>query len=261
MNEHETERVAATEAPAAAPAKEKKDRFLPVSILVAAALIAGALMFTSFYGGGSGGSGGSGAAPAGTNPGAAAVLATSTVTTLGARDAILGNQNAPVTLIEYGDYQCPFCGEFFQQTEPSIVSSYVNTGKVRMVFRNFAFLGAESTAAAEAAECAEDQNKLWPYHDALYSAKMADDAKGGSENDGFFTRALFIQLARGAGLDVAAFTSCIDIGKYATHEANERTAATAECINSTPTFFVNGTQILGAQPYAAFQAAIDSALK
>src|ERR1039458_9858901 len=114
------------------------DRFLPISILVAAVVIGGALVFTSFYKSGS---------PAGAgavvNPGAAAQQPAvptnnTSVMVLGARDAVLGSASAPVTMIEYGDYQCPFCGtEFFAQTEPQIIQNYVNSGKVKFVFRDF----------------------------------------------------------------------------------------------------------------------------
>lgn len=256
---HSSEEVSTGVAATGATAKEKRDRFLPVSILVAAVLIAGAVVFTSFYHGG-------GATPAATNPLAAQPAAapsvnTSTIMQLTSRDVILGSQNAPVTLIEYGDYQCPYCGQYFSQTEPSIISAYVNTGKVRMVFRNFAFLGAESTAAAEAADCAQDQNELWPYHDALYTAKVGDAEKGGSEDDGFFNRTLFIQLATKLGMNVAAFTSCIDSNKYASQVASDTSAASALGVNSTPTFFINGTQIEGAEPYASFEEVINAALK
>lgn len=235
---------------------EKKDRFLPISILIAAVLIAGAVMFSALYRPGS-------AAP--TDNGAAAGGAGGTNNTsamqIGPRDEILGNQNAPVTLVEYGDYQCPFCSAFFAQTQPQLVNDYINKGVVRMVFRNFAFLGPESVAAAQAAECAFDQQKLWPYHDALYQAKVSDEQKGGSENDGIFNRTLFLNLAQKIGLDMPTFTSCLDSNKYASLVAQEKTAAGQVGVNSTPSFFVNGTSIVGAQPYTAFQTAIDAAVK
>ena len=243
---------------------QKKDRFLPVSILVAAVMICGAIVFSTFY------HPGAPAAPAaagtGNNPAPAAqggVIASSTtnIMTLGTRDAILGTANAPVTIVEYGDYQCPFCAQFFSQTEPLIVENYVNLGKARMVFRNFPFLGPESTAAAEAAECAEDQNQLWAYHNALYQAKVADEAKGGGENDGIFSRALFVKLAQQINLNVMDFTTCIDSNKYADEVSSEKSTAQALGVNSTPTFFINGQQILGANPYADFQTTIDAALK
>ena len=178
---------------------------------------------------------------------------------LGPRDAILGTANAPVTLIEYGDYQCPFCAQFFGQTEPQIIQNYVNTGKVRMIFRDFAFLGPESTAAANAAQCAEDQNKLWPYHDALYTAKLGDEAKGGNEDDGFYNAAEFIKLAQQVGLNIPTFTSCINNSTDANSVAQEKAGGGAAGVNSTPSFLINGQLLTGAQPYSVFQQALDSA--
>jgi protein-disulfide isomerase len=238
---------------------QNKDRFLPIAIIVAAVLIGGSVIFAALYK--------SNPAAAGTvtgnNPAAAAPqpsVSATQVMQLSSHDSILGNANAPVTLIEYGDYQCPFCGQFFSQTQPQIVANYVNTGKVKMVFRNFAFLGPESTAAAQAAECARDQNQGWKYSDALYAAKVADDAKGGGESDGFFNRALFLKLAGQVGLNASQFTSCIDGNKYASLVAQEKADATAAGVNSTPTVFINGQTVIGAQPYAAFKSVIDAAL-
>lgn len=238
----------------------RRDLFLPISILAAAVMVCAALVFVALY------KGGGSAAPAAQNNGAAPAAATTTETaaqamTLGPRDAILGNANAPVTLIEYGDYQCPFCGEFFSQTEPEIVQNYVNTGKVRMVFRDYAFLGPESTVAANAAQCAEDQNKLWAYHDALYSAKVADDANGGQEDDGFFSTTELLKLGQQVGLDMTTFTSCVDNNTDANIVTQEKTAADAVGIDSTPSFLINGQQITGAQPYSVFESAINSALQ
>jgi protein-disulfide isomerase len=109
-----------------------------------------------------------------------------------------------------------------------------------MVFRNFAFLGTESTAAAEAAECAEDQNQLWPYHDALYSAKLADFNKGGAEDDGVLNRTLFLKIATQLSLNMATFTSCLDSNKYASLVAQEKSDAMIIGVNSTPATLVNG---------------------
>jgi len=243
---------------AVAPQKGRRDMFLPISILIAAVLIGGAIVFATLYKGGS--------APAA--PAAAAgnvVAATSTTVsaaqamTLGPRDAILGSANAPVTLIEYGDYQCPYCGEFFSQTEPEIIQNYVNTGKVKFVFRDFAFLGPESTAASEAAQCAEDQNKLWAYHNALYAAKVVDAQKGGQEDDGFFSTAELLKLGQQVGLSMSTFTSCVKNNTDAGIVAQEKSAATAAGINSTPSFLINGTMVAGAEPYSTFQQALDSA--
>lgn len=237
---------------------QKKDRFLPISILVAAIVIGGAVVFASFYKGAPASAGTTTDTPTAAVP-QPSVSATQ-VMQLGTRDAILGSANAPVTLVEYGDYQCPFCGEFFSQTQPHIVTDYVNTGKVRMVFRDFAFLGAESTVAANAAQCAEDQSKLWAYHDALYAGKVADDAKGGNEDDGFFSTAELLKLGQQVGLNMTTFTSCVNNNSDANIVAQEKAAASAAGVNSTPTVFINGTQVTGAQPYSAFKSVIDAAL-
>jgi hypothetical protein len=125
---------------------------------------------------------------------------------------------------------------------------------VRFVFRNFAFLGAESTAAAEAAECAEDQNKLWAYHDALYGAKVADEQGGGGEDDGFYNTAEFLKLAQQVGLNMSTFTTCVNTNQDAAIVAQDKTSAGTYGVNSTPSFFINGTAISGAQPYSVFQA-------
>src|SRR5258708_770812 len=154
----------------------RSDRFLPVSIIVAAVVIGGSILVQTFYRGSP--------APAG---GTAIVgnsgqtLSPADVMKLSSSDAVLGNAGAPVTIVEYGDYQCPFCSRFFSQTQPLIVQNYVNSGKAKFVFRDFPFLGPESEAAAEAAQCANDQGKLWAYHDALYAAKVADEQNGGGE--------------------------------------------------------------------------------
>jgi protein-disulfide isomerase len=243
----------------------KRDMFLPVSILIAAVMVGGAIVFATLYKGG-----GFGAAPAGGAGGNGNVVeATSTATdpaaamTLGPRDAILGAASATVTLIEYGDYQCPYCGRFFSQTESQIIQDYVNTGKVRFVFRNLplSFLGPESIAAAEAADCAEDQNKLWAYHDALYSAKVAEVAKGGTEGDGFFSVANLLKFGQQVGLNMKTFTSCVNNDTDGALVTQETAAAVAAVGNSTPSFLIDGQLISGAQPYSVFQAALDAALK
>ncbi len=218
----------------------KRDYFLPVSILVAAVLVAGAVVFAQVY------KPAPAAVPAptgGTGQQQAAADPASVLKTLPG-DSFTGDANAPVTVTEYGDYQCPFCGQFFSKVEPLIMSKYAKTGKVKFVFRNFSFLGPESTAAAQAADCAADQNQQFAYHGALYNAKLADESAGGTENDGSFNRTLFLKLAANLKLDIPTFTSCIDSNKYASRVADEVTAAGAAGVNSTPSVFVNGKQVL-----------------
>lgn len=252
MEHHENKTAEHEHREAPQEQQRPRDRFLPMSILIAAVIIGGSVVFAATRGGT--------AAPVavGQNP-APAPTVQAQVPPIGERDVVLGNPNAPVTLIEYGDYQCPFCGRMFSQVEPQLRTDYINTGKVKMVFRNFQFLGPESVAAGEAAECAEDQNKFWAYHDALYTAKVGDAANG--EDDGFFSRAELLKLAQQVGLDTPSFTSCIDSNKYASQIQKDKTDASAIGVNSTPTSYVNGVQVLGAQPYSAFQTVIKAALQ
>ncbi len=232
----------------------KRDYFLPVSILIAGVMIAGAVVYAFGR-----------VSPA--NPGQNNVVAAApngqlaAVAAAGAgRDVILGDPKAPVTIIEYGDYQCPFCARFFSDTEPLIRAAYVNTGKARMVYRNFPFLGPESTDSAEAAECAKDQQKFWAFHDGLYAAEKLDATEG----NGNLNRSLFIKIAGNVGMDTAAFTSCFDSKKYAAIVDQEVTDAKNAGVDSTPTFFINGSQIKGAIPFegdGGFKSIINNALK
>ena len=247
------------------PQRSKRDLVLPISILVAAVMIAGAVMFATLYKGGSGNNAGGTAntpAAAGAQAGTASATTTAAILALGPRDAILGDPNAPVTVIEYGDYQCPFCADYFQKLEPVIKQQYIDTGKVRMVFRDLPFLGAESVAAANAAQCAEDQNALWAYHDALYTAKLGDYAKGGGEDDGFFNKALFLSIAAQLHLNTTTFATCIDNNTDANYVTQEKTGAeTLIGGDSTPTTFVNGVMVtVGGQGAGDDQPAILQAI-
>ncbi len=165
-----------------------------------------------------------------------------------------GEPNAPVTIIEFGDFQCPFCGRFFAQTEPQLDEQYIQSGKVRFAYFNFAFLGDESTWAAEAAECAADQDKFWEYHDKLYSSQSG-------ENQGAFNKDNLKKFAEELGLDTPAFNDCLDSGTYTSLVQDDTQLSSSLGVRSTPTFLVNGQAVVGAQPYEIFQQTIDSFLK
>ena len=165
-----------------------------------------------------------------------------------------GDPNAPVTIIEFGDFQCPFCGRFATSTEPQINEAYIQGGKVRFGYFNFAFLGQESNWAAEAAECASDQNKFWEYHDMLYSSQSG-------ENQGAFNKDNLKKFAEDLGLDTSAFNECFDSGKYTQLIQEESSTASSIGVRSTPTFFINGQPLVGAQPFEVFQQTIDPLLK
>ena len=165
-----------------------------------------------------------------------------------------GDPNAPVTIIEFADFQCPYCGRFFDETKPQIDEQYMQSGKVRFAYFNFAFLGPESNSAAEAAECAADQSKFWEYHDKLYGSQSG-------ENQGAFNKDNLKKFAEELGLDTSAFNECLDSGKYTQLIQDESSMASSIGVRSTPTFLINGQAIVGAQPFEIFQQIIDSLLK
>jgi protein-disulfide isomerase len=227
--------------------------FLPLSILIAAVLISGSIIYMVHSGKTTGN------APVNPKKQAAAINPSAISPApelISDRDVILGDPKAPVSLIEYSDYQCPFCGRFFEQVESSLREEYIKPGKVKMVYRNFVFLGPESFAAAQAAECAKDQNKFWVYHDALFKAEAAD----GKENNGNLERGLFLKLAKELKLDTNSFAACLDGNKYAEKVRSETAEAQKAGINSTPTIFINDQLIRGAQPYSQFKTTIDNFL-
>lgn len=167
---------------------------------------------------------------------------------------VLGDKNAKVTVIEFADFQCPYCEDFFKNVEANIKKDYVDTGKVKFAFRHYAFLGQESTDAANAAECANDQGKFWEYHDYLYNHQ-------GAENSGAFSKENLKGFAATLGLNTATFNDCLDTNKDQANVDKDLKEGGTAGVNGTPATFVNGILISGAAPYADFKAAIDKALK
>ncbi len=167
----------------------------------------------------------------------------------------MGDPNAPVRIIEYADFQCPFCLRYWQETEPQIIKTYVATGKVYYEYRSVGgFIGPDSALAAEAAYCAGDQNEFWEYHDVLYSNWTG-------ENVGDDSAPKLRQYAATVGLDQNTFNQCLNQGKYVGRVQQDVKNAIADGIHSTPSFLINGKLVEGAQSFDVFQKAIESALK
>lgn len=164
-------------------------------------------------------------------------------------DAVRGNPDATVTIVEFSDFECPFCGRFYSQTYGQIKSEYIDTGKVKYVFRDFP-LGFHSKAqkAAEAAECAEEQGKFWEMHDMLFENQnniAVKDIKG---------------YARDLELDGEAFDECLDSGKYYDEVQEDMADGAGAGVTGTPAFFINGQMLSGAQPFSSFKQVIDAEL-
>ncbi|MGI8419857.1 MAG: DsbA family protein [Candidatus Levyibacteriota bacterium] len=169
-----------------------------------------------------------------------------------------GNKNAKVTIVEFSDFQCPFCKKYFDQTDGQIQDNYVKTGKVNFVYRQYPLTSIHPNAqkAAEAAECANEQNQFWNFHDQMFqnqdtwAQQSADDAENA-----------WIGYAGQLGMDTDQFKSCIDNDKYKANVAKDTAAGDKAQVDGTPTFFINGERLTGALPFSSFQKVLDADLK
>ncbi|MFB6241106.1 MAG: DsbA family protein [Gemmatimonadota bacterium] len=158
-----------------------------------------------------------------------------------------GPEDAPVTVVEFTDYECPFCRRYYRQTYHRLLDAY--EGEIRYVVRNFPLsIHPNARKAAEAAECAHNQGRFWDYHDHLF------------EHADALEPADLKRYARELGLDGARFDRCLESGKESGTVESDLAAGRRLGIQGTPTFFVNGRPLVGAQPFTAFRAAIDRAL-
>ncbi|MFB5622972.1 MAG: DsbA family protein [Nitrosarchaeum sp.] len=172
---------------------------------------------------------------------------------------VLGNPNAPVTLVEFGDYQCYFCNQFFHTTESNLFKNYVETGKVKVIFKDFTIIGPDSIAAAHAAHCADDQGLFWEYHDTLYN-------NWDGENNGWASAKNLLQFAVDTGLNIDVFSKCMTDSKHASIIEKSNQDASDLGLKGTPAFFIIGpdnkiTKIGGAQPYDVFERIFNSELE
>lgn len=173
-------------------------------------------------------------------------------------DHAMGDPKAPVVIEEFSDFQCPFCRRFHDDTLPRIVEDYVRQGKVYFIYRHFPVVdrndpAQESHAAAIAAVCAGRQNRFWDYHDVLFANQNA-------ENAGDYTERRLQAMADGIGLEMGAFNACLASADAAAAVAADSLFALESTLSSTPSFLINGNPLIGAQPYEAFQAAIEAEL-
>lgn len=166
-----------------------------------------------------------------------------------------GDPSAKVKIIEFADFRCPFCDQFYRNAEPQIINDYVKTGKAVFYFRHFAFLGPASTTAANAAECANDQGKFWQMHDYLYQNQP-------NESDtSMYTTDKLTQIAGTLGMDTNQFRQCLSNTTESKKISDDLAAGQKVGVNGTPTTFINGTPIVGAVPYTQIKAEIDKALQ
>ena len=168
---------------------------------------------------------------------------------------ILGDPSAPITIVEFGDYQCEGCYAWFHETKPAIVQNYIDTGKANLVFVDLAFLGRDSPKAAQASYCAEDQSMYWEYHDILYNSQESVDS-------GWANSERLKAFAFSLDLDMTLFESCLDSEKYSKRVQYNIQQARDNGVKGTPGFFIVGPneqqKIGGAQPFSVFKTILDS---
>jgi protein-disulfide isomerase len=174
-------------------------------------------------------------------------------------DPVLGSSDAPLTLVEFSDYQCPYCGRFFKNTYPVLKEEYIKTGKLRYVYRDFPLsFHKQAPKAHEAASCVGEQGKYWEMHDSIFSDQKKMEVEDLREK------------ARVLGVDMSTFNSCLDSGKYAAEIKKDIADGTKAGVRGTPSFVlgptnengeVKGPFIRGAQPTAYFKNQIDLLLK
>lgn len=211
-----------------------KKNFLPISILLAAVIISAAILF-------SGASQGvqKNLAQAGSDrPGGSEHQIRVAISD---SDPMIGNPKAPVTMVAFEDFECPFCGRFSSETLPILAQREIKEGKVRLVWKDFPLsIHANSQKAHEAARCAWEQSKFWEYHDVLFS-----NQRNLGVND-------LIKYAKNIGLDETKFSNCFDSGKYTALIQKKVTEGNAVGVSGTPSFVINGRVVVGAQPYQTF---------
>jgi len=243
--------------------KAPTENLLPASILVAAVLLSASMFYNTklilkkLDGGLAGANSqvAGGAANAGNGPQAAPSVPTEPVEVSQRGDApVLGNNSAKVVLEEFSDFQCPYCQRFFKETFGELMAKYVDTGKMKIIFRHFPLpFHANAQKAAEAGECAQRLGRFKEYHDVLFS-------KGKADGTGL-AMADLKQYAADLGLNTNRFNQCLDKGEAADVVTQDKQDGQTAGVSGTPTIFVNGKKIVGAQPTSVFEQAIEAALK
>lgn len=170
---------------------------------------------------------------------------------------VLGDKNAPVTIVEFSDFQCPFCKRFTDDAFVQLKKEYIDTGKVKYAFRHYPLpIHPNAPKAAEASECANEQQTFWEYHDKLFATQ--DEWSNLTNTEAQNT---FVTYASELGLNTDQFSSCLTTGKYADKVAKDTQAAQDAQVSATPTAYINGQQVVGALPFSAFQTIIEQELK
>lgn len=221
---------------------------LPGAILLAALIVSGTLIWTR---GMSAGIGKGGSAQIAGNDNKPVDVK------VGSNDHMLGNKDAKITIVEFSDFQCPFCRSFWSGTLPQIKRDYIDTGKARFVYKHYPLdFHPGAKPAAEGTECASDQGKFWEMHDKIFE-EQAKQGQGTIQ----FTKQDIAKWATAIGLNMNQFNQCVSSGKYTKLVNDDFAYGSSLGVSGTPTSFINGKRIVGAQPFTSFQAVIEGLLK
>lgn len=171
---------------------------------------------------------------------------------------VKGDENAKVTIVEFSDFQCPFCKSYIDDTHSKLDAEYIQTGKVKFAYRHYPLTVIHPNApkAAEASECANDQGKFWEYHDKLFANQEVWSPLAGEE-----VINSFVEQANQLGMDADQFRSCLDSGKFKQQVDDDLAAGQEVQVDGTPAFFINGYRIVGAVPYDQLKTRIEEELK
>jgi protein-disulfide isomerase len=172
---------------------------------------------------------------------------------------ILGDPNAPITLVEFGDYQCHYCNVFFQSIEKDILKNYVDTGKVKIIFKDYNIIGEDSVIASQGAHCANDQGLFWEYHDILYSNWTG-------ENNGWASSENLAIFAQQIDLNMNKWSECMKKGSHSQIILKSNDDARTLELTGTPAFFIINSEgkvskLFGAQPFEVFKKIFDNQLE
>lgn len=240
----------------------KNNLLLPISIIIAGIMIAGTILYSS-SGSSNGGTGAAiaqqpGSAAAGRQLGNQSKVSTDD-------DPVLGDKNAPLTLVEFSDYECPFCKRSFDQLIPELKKNYIDIGKLKLVYRDFPLsFHANAHKEAEAAECARSQSDdvaYFNFHDQIFIRTT-------SNGTGLALSQLPV-IAKDLGLNVSQFQQCLDSGKFKDEVDKDIADGSAAGVSGTPAWFIgqsskggttDGTLVIGAQPFSTFKVIIDEEL-
>lgn len=236
----------------ASPQIDRKQSWLtvPVAIVLAGVLISVSIIFTS-------GSGSLSAAVGDSGEGVLPERVVGPTELVTEGDPVLGDPNAPVTIVEFSDFQCPYCRLFWSQTYEQLKTEYIDTGLVRLVYRDYPLsFHPAAYQSAVAGQCAQEQGRFWEFHDVVY----AEQEKQGQGTISYGETELNA-WAQQAGLDGELFAACLASGAHDARIDEAIAAGNRSGVTGTPTFFINGRIVIGAQPFEVLQQVIEAELE